>query len=77
MLPSKCKLISEGKFTGRDIQELTSALLESNDEVHKDAVGRERCQGNRDVDKSHRSGLDEGVVHCCFPMAQDKGTVSV
>ena len=56
---------------------MTGALLESNDEVHEDGEYSEGYQGDRDIDESHRGGLDEGVVHRCFLMTQNKGTVSV
>lgn len=69
MLPQKRKLISLGKIARKDSQELTGALLESNDKVYKDTVCGEGRQGDRYVDESHSGGFDEGVIHRCFSVA--------
>lgn len=55
---------------------MTSACLKSNNKVQDEGVYGEGCQGDRDIDESHGGGLNEGVIHCRFPMTQDKGTVS-
>ena len=56
---------------------MASTLLKPNEEVQDNGVGRERYESDRDIDEGHRGGFDEWVVHRCFLMTQDQGTVSV
>lgn len=67
-LPGNREPINSEEMTWGDLQELVSALLKSDDEVHDDRVCGKGCKGNRDIDEGHCGGFDERVVHRCLPM---------